>query len=338
MTAPSLSREAQWECAPVFPHPRDRGPVGAGALSRGGIFSRPSGCVMSAGSRIGRRCSARRCSACPTCSFPSAGVLLPGSGSRSTRASGGYGTGSGRPDQPRSKTGRSFLSSRCWDWPSTCAGSSAPGRLTSPRSTRFFCSMRVSMHSFSMSTNLKESASICACAGVISPLAYVNFIFFLATGAGPGPGLRFLHLHPFDANIGAVSLKFAGAWIFTFFLIAVPEELFFRGWLQNLLERHIGRTRTAGSGNPVWPVSLQQARGALQLALCVAGRRRRRLLWTRVAPRPPGWGIRSHACHRRLSLVAVVSLTGRGWKEPPCPRRSDTRCRRACCDPPRREW
>ena len=36
-------------------------------------------------------------------------------------------------------------------------------------------------------------------------------------------------------------VKFAGAWIFTFFLIAVPEELFFRGWLQNLLERRMGR-------------------------------------------------------------------------------------------------
>jgi hypothetical protein len=35
----------------------------------------------------------------------------------------------------------------------------------------------------------------------------------------------------------------ASAWFFTFFFIAVPEELFFRGWLQNLLERRIGRTR-----------------------------------------------------------------------------------------------
>jgi membrane protease YdiL (CAAX protease family) len=30
--------------------------------------------------------------------------------------------------------------------------------------------------------------------------------------------------------------------MFTFFFIAVPEELFFRGWLQNLLERRMGRT------------------------------------------------------------------------------------------------
>ena len=30
-------------------------------------------------------------------------------------------------------------------------------------------------------------------------------------------------------------------WVFTFFFIAVPEELFFRGWMQNLLERRLGR-------------------------------------------------------------------------------------------------
>jgi len=52
-----------------------------------------------------------------------------------------------------------------------------------------------------------------------------------------GLSLGFLHLHvrwPGGAPI-------AGAWLFTFFFIAVPEELFFRGWLQNLLERRLGR-------------------------------------------------------------------------------------------------
>jgi membrane protease YdiL (CAAX protease family) len=70
-----------------------------------------------------------------------------------------------------------------------------------------------------------------------------EFLFFAPLALGLGLWLRFLHLHPFVANAGAVSLKFAAAWIFTFFLIAVPEELFFRGWLQNLLERHVGRER-----------------------------------------------------------------------------------------------
>jgi hypothetical protein len=53
-----------------------------------------------------------------------------------------------------------------------------------------------------------------------------------------GLGLGFLHLHRAWPGVAPI----AGAWIFTFFFIAVPEELFFRGWLQNLLERRMGRT------------------------------------------------------------------------------------------------
>jgi membrane protease YdiL (CAAX protease family) len=60
-----------------------------------------------------------------------------------------------------------------------------------------------------------------------------------------GLGLGFLHLHAGASGTGAGIwpglAPIAGAWIFTFFFIAVPEELFFRGWLQNLLERRMGR-------------------------------------------------------------------------------------------------
>jgi membrane protease YdiL (CAAX protease family) len=52
-----------------------------------------------------------------------------------------------------------------------------------------------------------------------------------------GLSLGFLHLHGGWPGIGPI----AGAWVFTFFFIAVPEELFFRGWLQNLLEKRLGR-------------------------------------------------------------------------------------------------
>ncbi len=52
-----------------------------------------------------------------------------------------------------------------------------------------------------------------------------------------GLSLGFLHLHPSASWLR----QLPGAFLFTFFLIAVPEELFFRGWLQNLLERRIGR-------------------------------------------------------------------------------------------------
>lgn len=70
-----------------------------------------------------------------------------------------------------------------------------------------------------------------------------EFLFFLPFALGLGLALGFLHVHPFGSAIPSVLLKFAGAWIFTFFFIAVPEELFFRGWMQNLLERRIGRGR-----------------------------------------------------------------------------------------------
>jgi uncharacterized protein len=52
-----------------------------------------------------------------------------------------------------------------------------------------------------------------------------------------GLGLGFLHLHPSAPWLA----RLPGTFLFTFFFIAVPEELFFRGWLQNLLERRIGR-------------------------------------------------------------------------------------------------
>ena len=52
-----------------------------------------------------------------------------------------------------------------------------------------------------------------------------------------GLSLGFLHAHLDWPGLGPI----ASAWLFTFFFIAVPEELFFRGWLQNLLEKRMGR-------------------------------------------------------------------------------------------------
>jgi uncharacterized protein len=53
-----------------------------------------------------------------------------------------------------------------------------------------------------------------------------------------GLWLGFLHFHP----VWPSPFEAAGALVFTFFFIAIPEELFFRGWLENLLERRLGRT------------------------------------------------------------------------------------------------
>jgi uncharacterized protein len=62
-------------------------------------------------------------------------------------------------------------------------------------------------------------------------------VLYMPIALALGLGLGFLHAHGVWPGWGAI----AEAWIFTFFFIAVPEELFFRGWLQNLLERRIGR-------------------------------------------------------------------------------------------------
>ena len=52
-----------------------------------------------------------------------------------------------------------------------------------------------------------------------------------------GLSLGFLHPHGGWPGLGPIAV----AWVFTFLFIAVPEELFFRGWLQNLLEKRLGR-------------------------------------------------------------------------------------------------
>ncbi len=55
-----------------------------------------------------------------------------------------------------------------------------------------------------------------------------------------GLALGFIHAHRNLPGIGSALLR----WVAIFFFTAVPEELFFRAWVQNLLERRLGR-RTA---------------------------------------------------------------------------------------------
>ena len=66
-----------------------------------------------------------------------------------------------------------------------------------------------------------------------------EFILFTPIAAAVGFALGFLHFHKTVAN----PLWFGGGWVFTFFLIALPEELFFRGLMLNMLERKIGTRR-----------------------------------------------------------------------------------------------
>jgi membrane protease YdiL (CAAX protease family) len=52
-----------------------------------------------------------------------------------------------------------------------------------------------------------------------------------------GLGLKFLHAHAVLPSLG----KFLLSWISIFAFVAILEETYFRGWVQNLLERRIGR-------------------------------------------------------------------------------------------------
>jgi uncharacterized protein len=64
-----------------------------------------------------------------------------------------------------------------------------------------------------------------------------ELLFYAPIAIALGLLLGFLHLHAYLPTVPHVVL----GWLFTFFFIAVPEELFFRGWMQNLLERRLGQ-------------------------------------------------------------------------------------------------
>ena len=61
--------------------------------------------------------------------------------------------------------------------------------------------------------------------------------FYAPLAVPLGLWLGFLHFRPRLPHIGIA----LGTWLITFFAIAIPEEIYFRGWVQNLLERRLGR-------------------------------------------------------------------------------------------------
>jgi len=64
-----------------------------------------------------------------------------------------------------------------------------------------------------------------------------ELIFFAPVVIVLGVALGFVHPHANTPNIFKALL----AWLGIFVFVAVPEELFFRAWVQNLLERRVGR-------------------------------------------------------------------------------------------------
>ncbi len=66
-----------------------------------------------------------------------------------------------------------------------------------------------------------------------------EWAFYAPIAIGLGLVLHFIHFVP--RRPGATTL--AAAYLITFFFVAIPEEFFFRGLLQNLLEPRLGRSR-----------------------------------------------------------------------------------------------
>lgn len=64
-----------------------------------------------------------------------------------------------------------------------------------------------------------------------------ELVFFAPAVLVLGLALGFIHPHANLPAAGKAALTWAGIFVF----VAVPEELFFRAWVQNLLERRVGR-------------------------------------------------------------------------------------------------
>jgi uncharacterized protein len=69
-----------------------------------------------------------------------------------------------------------------------------------------------------------------------------EFVFYAPIVISLGLLLNFIHWQ----GLVKKPQEFPAAWIFTFIFVALPEELFFRGLVQNLLQRHMSKVRALG--------------------------------------------------------------------------------------------
>jgi membrane protease YdiL (CAAX protease family) len=78
-----------------------------------------------------------------------------------------------------------------------------------------------------------------------------EWLFFAPFAFGIGFALHFISFYPRVHSIAHI----AAGILVTFLLTAVPEELFFRGILQNLLEPHMGRVRALALASVLFGLS-----------------------------------------------------------------------------------
>jgi membrane protease YdiL (CAAX protease family) len=82
-------------------------------------------------------------------------------------------------------------------------------------------------------------------------VGFREWLFFAPIGIGLGLALGFIHFYARLPGVGAA----AAAWMVTFFFVAIPEELFFRGLMLNLLEPRLGRIRALAVSSVIFGLS-----------------------------------------------------------------------------------
>jgi CAAX protease family protein len=85
-----------------------------------------------------------------------------------------------------------------------------------------------------------------------------ELMFFTPLVLTLGLALGFIHPHANRPTMGAAVLR----WLGIFFFTALPEELFFRAWVQNLLERRVGRRAALVIASAVFGLSHFNKRSA----------------------------------------------------------------------------
>jgi membrane protease YdiL (CAAX protease family) len=85
-----------------------------------------------------------------------------------------------------------------------------------------------------------------------------ELVYFAPAVIVLGLALGFIHPHRNLPGIGGTLLR----WVAIFFFTAVPEELFFRAWVQNLLERRVGPRAALGIASILFGLSHFNKRSA----------------------------------------------------------------------------
>ncbi len=85
-----------------------------------------------------------------------------------------------------------------------------------------------------------------------------ELIFFTPVVLILGLAFGFIHPHANRPQVGAAVLR----WVLIFLFTALPEELFFRGWVQNLLERRLGRRMALAIASALFGLSHFNKRAA----------------------------------------------------------------------------